>query len=118
MKKNRICLLAVLLAVTAASYTHAGKLVKKPVTTQWFLYSDGGDDIAFNVGEARNAGNYIEAGTDVSDVCNGTVNLCAVLAQTNNHLPVITQGSTLDNQLVTYFNTGGTSVGGFLKEKP
>lgn len=118
MKKFGIGLSAVVLAVGAVTYTRAGKNVKGAYAQQWFLYSDGGDDIASNVTEARNVNNYIAAGATAPVECSSNVRLCAIFAETSGGLPVITQGTILDNQLVTYFNTSGTSVGSLLKEKP
>lgn len=118
MKKFGIGLTAVLLAVGAVSYTQASKNVKGAFAPQWFLYADGGDDIASNISEARNVNNYIAVGVSVPVECSSNVRLCAIQAETSNGLPVITQGTTLDNQLVTYFSTSGTSVGSLLREKP
>jgi hypothetical protein len=118
MKKFGIGLSAVVLAVGAVTYTKAGKHARGAYTQQWFLYSDGGDDIASNITEARNVNNYIAVGTSAPVECNSNVRLCAIQAEISNGLPVITQGATLDNQLVTYFNTSGATVGSLLKEKP
>ncbi len=118
MKKFGIGLLAVMIAVGAVSYTKAGKSTKDAFAPQWFLYADGGDDIAVNISEARNTANYIAVGVTLPVECNSNVHLCAIQAETSNGYPVIIQGTTLYNQLVTYFNTSGTSVGSLLREKP
>ncbi|HEY1165775.1 MAG TPA: hypothetical protein VGE90_11430 [Chitinophaga sp.] len=118
MKKFGIGLSAVVLAVGAVTYTKASKHVKGAYAQQWFLYSDGGDDIASNITEARNVNNYIAAGSTAPVECSSTVRLCAIFTETSGGLPVIGQGTTVDNQLVTYFNTSGTTVGSLLKEKP
>jgi len=118
MKKFGIGLAAIVLAVGAVTYTKASKNVQGAFAPQWFLYSDGGDDVAMNISEARNVNNYIAVGVNVPVDCTSNVHLCAIQAETSGGLPVITQGTTLDNQLVTYFNTSGTSVGNLLKEKP
>jgi uncharacterized protein (DUF2235 family) len=118
MKKFGIGLSAVVLAVGAVTYSRASKISQGAYAQQWFLYSDGGDDIASNITEARNVNNYIAVGANVPVDCNSNVRLCAIQAETNNGLPVITQGTTLDNQLVSYFNTSGATVGGLLREKP
>lgn len=118
MKKFGIGLSAIVLAVGAVTYTKAGKNVQGAFAQQWFLYSDGGDDVAMNISEARNVNNYIAVGATAPVECSSNVHLCAIFAETNGGQPVITQGTTLDNQLVTYFNTSGTSVGSLLKEKP
>lgn len=118
MKKFGIGLLAVVLAVGAVSYTKASKNTKGTFAPQWFLYSDGGDDIASNITEARNVNNYIAIGVNVPVECNSNARLCAIQAETSSGLPVIVQGTTLDNQLVSYFNTSGATVGTLLREKP
>jgi hypothetical protein len=118
MKKFGIGLSAVVLAVGAVTYTKASRNVKGAFAPQWFLYSDGGDDIASNITEARNVNNYVAVGTSAPVECNSNVRLCAIQTETSNGLPVISQGSTLDNQLVTYFNTSGATVGNLLREKP
>jgi hypothetical protein len=118
MKKFGIGLLAVMISVGAVSYTKAGKSTKGAFAPQWFLYSDGGDDVAINISEARNVANYIAVGVTLPTECNSNVHLCAIQAEMSGGYPVITQGTTLDNQLVTYFNTGGASVGSLLREKP
>ena len=118
MKKFGIGLLAVVLAVGAVSYTKASKNAKGAFAPQWFLYADGGDDFALNITEARNVNNYIAVGVNIPVECNSNTHLCAIQAEISNGTPVITQGTTLDNQLVTYFNTSGASVGSLLREKP
>lgn len=118
MKKFGIGLSAVVLAVGAVSYTRASKHVKSAYAQQWFLYSDGGDDIAANLAEARNVNNYILVGAIAPVECSSIVRLCAIFAETSGGLPVISQGTAVDNQLITYFNTSGGTVGSLLKEKP
>ncbi|HEY0612052.1 MAG TPA: hypothetical protein VGD35_20405 [Chitinophaga sp.] len=118
MKKFGIGLSAVVLAVGAVTYTKASKNAQGAFAPQWFLYSDGGDDIAANITEARNVNNYIAVGATTPVECSSNARLCAIQAETSNGLPVITQGTTLDNQLVTYFNTSGATVGSQLREKP
>jgi len=116
MKKFGIGLSAIVLAVGAVTYTRASKHVKGAYAQQWFLYSDGGDDIASNISEARNVNNYIAAGATAPVECSSTVRLCAIFTESSGGLPVI--GANVDNQLVTYFNTSGATVGSLLKEKP
>ncbi len=115
MKKNLICVLAVVLAVGAVSYTKASK---RDLASQWFFYQDDNDGIAFNVDEARNVNYYVEAnGVNPSLVCNGTTNLCAIFAATdNNHRPIITANNAVDGQIVTFFSTG--VAGSLIKRVP
>ncbi|KAA2240658.1 hypothetical protein F0L74_31420 [Chitinophaga agrisoli] len=105
MKKNLICVLAVVLAVAAVSYARASK---RDLASQWFFYQDDNDGIAFTVDEARNVNFYVEAnGVNPSITCNGLSKLCAIFAQTdNNHRPIITENNAVDAQIVTFFNTG------------
>ncbi|WP_298731769.1 hypothetical protein [uncultured Chitinophaga sp.] len=119
MKKFTIGLSAVVLAVAAVTYTKASKNMQGAFVPQWFLYSDGGDDIASNITEARNVNNYIVVGGSYPVECTSNVHLCAIQTEMNSSgQPVIIQGTPLDNQLVTYFNTSGASVGYLLREKP
>lgn len=124
--KISLPVLAIIVGIAGSSFTTThpvNEKVKKAALharadQQWFVYSDGADNIASNITEARNTSNYTPAGQN-PEGCQGTDNLCAIFTDTDtNGQPVITPNQGVDNELQDYFNSSGTTVGQDLLEKP
>lgn len=120
MKKHLLSILTIVLAVAGSAFTLVTPEAKATQDCVWFIYQ--GPDASTQVfDDLVDPMNYRRATPSEEEaLCTETEQLCAICApavQGSPNVPVLTQGSSIEQELAAYFSNPN-SLYLNIKEKP